>query len=210
MKASSNSMQMYFFCDTLCFCEPVETFQDSNTSLLLADGEIINQIKMTNLALADIKELLKQQVGINCLVAVFKRRWKRWIYFKSTERSDCHSTGVLQIKEIEFLKNTVMECEACGECGCCGRQTLAPPLTSKESRRVDYLCFQVWGGSTSVRPACPTLATRGWSVWRRLRGCSVGRVLRACRATVATAQMWTRWTQRENKRRGVQKTYKWK
>ncbi|KAK5619814.1 Thrombospondin-4 [Crenichthys baileyi] len=43
------------------------------------DGEIISQIKMTNLALAEIKELLKQQ-----------------------------------IREIEFLKNTVMECEACG------------------------------------------------------------------------------------------------
>ncbi|KAM7409619.1 hypothetical protein PAMA_001213 [Pampus argenteus] len=43
------------------------------------DGEIISQIKMTNLALAEIKELLKQQV-----------------------------------KEIIFLKNTVMECEACG------------------------------------------------------------------------------------------------
>lgn len=38
--------------------------KDSNTSFLLADGEIINQIKMTNLALADIKELLKQQVSI--------------------------------------------------------------------------------------------------------------------------------------------------
>ncbi|XP_014877112.1 cartilage oligomeric matrix protein isoform X3 [Poecilia latipinna] len=43
------------------------------------DGEIISQIKMTNLALAEIKELLKQQV-----------------------------------REIVFLKNTVMECEACG------------------------------------------------------------------------------------------------
>ncbi|XP_063056774.1 cartilage oligomeric matrix protein [Engraulis encrasicolus] len=42
------------------------------------DGEIINQIKGTNQALADIKELLKQQ-----------------------------------IQEIVFLKNTVMECEAC-------------------------------------------------------------------------------------------------
>ncbi|XP_034035947.1 cartilage oligomeric matrix protein [Thalassophryne amazonica] len=43
------------------------------------DGEIISQIKTTNLALAEIKELLKQQ-----------------------------------IREIVFLKNTVMECEACG------------------------------------------------------------------------------------------------
>uniref|UniRef100_A0AAX7SF92 Cartilage oligomeric matrix protein n=1 Tax=Astatotilapia calliptera TaxID=8154 RepID=A0AAX7SF92_ASTCA len=43
-------------------------------------GEIISQIKMTNLVLGEIKELLKQQ-----------------------------------IKEIVFLKNTVMECEACGE-----------------------------------------------------------------------------------------------
>ncbi|XP_029551688.1 thrombospondin-4 [Salmo trutta] len=43
------------------------------------DGEIINQIKGTNQALAEIKELLKQQ-----------------------------------IQEIVFLKNTVMECEACG------------------------------------------------------------------------------------------------
>ncbi|XP_038150976.1 cartilage oligomeric matrix protein isoform X1 [Cyprinodon tularosa] len=42
------------------------------------DGEIISQIKMTNLVLAEIKELLKQQV-----------------------------------REIVFLKNTVMECEAC-------------------------------------------------------------------------------------------------
>uniref|UniRef100_A0A3Q3K378 Cartilage oligomeric matrix protein n=1 Tax=Monopterus albus TaxID=43700 RepID=A0A3Q3K378_MONAL len=42
------------------------------------NGEIISQIKMTNLALAEIKDLLKQQ-----------------------------------IKEIVFLKNTVMECEAC-------------------------------------------------------------------------------------------------
>ncbi|XP_041967466.1 cartilage oligomeric matrix protein [Alosa sapidissima] len=42
------------------------------------DGEIINQIKGTNQALAEIKELLKQQ-----------------------------------IHEIVFLKNTVMECEAC-------------------------------------------------------------------------------------------------
>ncbi|PWA21136.1 hypothetical protein CCH79_00009530 [Gambusia affinis] len=46
------------------------------------DGEIISQIKMTNLALAEIKELLKQQV-----------------------------------REIVFLKNTVMECEACGYTG---------------------------------------------------------------------------------------------
>ncbi|XP_029285227.1 cartilage oligomeric matrix protein [Cottoperca gobio] len=46
------------------------------------DGEIISQIKMTNLALAEIKELLKQQ-----------------------------------IKEMVFLKNTVMECEACGMAG---------------------------------------------------------------------------------------------
>ena len=29
---------------------------------LFSDGEIISQIKMTNLALAEIKELLKQQV----------------------------------------------------------------------------------------------------------------------------------------------------
>uniref|UniRef100_A0A3B4ATT5 Uncharacterized protein n=1 Tax=Periophthalmus magnuspinnatus TaxID=409849 RepID=A0A3B4ATT5_9GOBI len=47
--------------------------------LCFSDGEIINQIKMTNLALVEIKELLKEQ-----------------------------------IKEIVFLKNTVMECEACG------------------------------------------------------------------------------------------------
>uniref|UniRef100_A0A8C2K583 Cartilage oligomeric matrix protein n=1 Tax=Cyprinus carpio TaxID=7962 RepID=A0A8C2K583_CYPCA len=44
------------------------------------DGEIIKQIKGTNQELAEIKELLKQQ-----------------------------------IQEIVFLKNTVMECEACGE-----------------------------------------------------------------------------------------------
>ncbi|KAJ8374735.1 hypothetical protein SKAU_G00053150 [Synaphobranchus kaupii] len=43
------------------------------------DDEIINQIKGTNQALTEIKEILKQQ-----------------------------------IKEIVFLKNTVMECEACG------------------------------------------------------------------------------------------------
>ncbi|XP_028855715.1 cartilage oligomeric matrix protein [Denticeps clupeoides] len=43
------------------------------------DGEIINQIKGTNKVLAEMKELLKQQ-----------------------------------IEEIIFLKNTVMECEACG------------------------------------------------------------------------------------------------
>ncbi|XP_061884433.1 cartilage oligomeric matrix protein [Entelurus aequoreus] len=43
------------------------------------DGEIISQIKMTNLVLSEIKELMKQQ-----------------------------------IKEIVFLKNTVMECDACG------------------------------------------------------------------------------------------------
>ncbi|XP_029684485.1 cartilage oligomeric matrix protein [Takifugu rubripes] len=43
------------------------------------DGEIISQIKMTNIALAEIKELLKQQ-----------------------------------LKEVGFLKNAMMECEACG------------------------------------------------------------------------------------------------
>lgn len=64
IKASSNGMCKCIFCDTLCFCKPVEKFKDFNTSFLLADGEIINQIKMTNLALADIKELLKQQVSI--------------------------------------------------------------------------------------------------------------------------------------------------
>ncbi|XP_019730944.1 cartilage oligomeric matrix protein isoform X1 [Hippocampus comes] len=42
-------------------------------------GEIINQIKMSNLALSEIKELLKQM-----------------------------------IQEMVFLKNTVMECDACG------------------------------------------------------------------------------------------------
>ncbi|TWW58087.1 Cartilage oligomeric matrix protein, partial [Takifugu flavidus] len=45
-----------------------------------SDGEIISQIKMTNIALAEIKELLKQQ-----------------------------------LKEVGFLKNAMMECEACGE-----------------------------------------------------------------------------------------------
>lgn len=78
MKASSNRVCRGIFCDTLWFCKQVEMFQDSNTSLLLADGEIINQIKMTNLALADIKELLKQQVGTICWVVVFK---KGWVYF---------------------------------------------------------------------------------------------------------------------------------
>ncbi|XP_031430188.1 cartilage oligomeric matrix protein [Clupea harengus] len=53
------------------------------------DGEIINQIKGTNQALAEIKELLKQQ-----------------------------------IHEIVFLKNTVMECEACG------MQGVGPPPPS--------------------------------------------------------------------------------
>ncbi|CAM9296544.1 unnamed protein product, partial [Lampetra planeri] len=55
------------------------------------DGEIISQIKMTNLALAEIKELLKQQ-----------------------------------IKEIVFLKNTVMECEACGMGGLQPRPSCVP------------------------------------------------------------------------------------
>lgn len=55
------------------------------------DGEIINQIKMTNLALAEIKELLKEQ-----------------------------------IKEIGFLKNTVMECEACGMGGLRPRPSCDP------------------------------------------------------------------------------------
>lgn len=32
--------------------------------VLFSDGEIISQIKMTNIALAEIKELLKQQVKI--------------------------------------------------------------------------------------------------------------------------------------------------
>uniref|UniRef100_A0A6Q2XNP9 Cartilage oligomeric matrix protein n=1 Tax=Esox lucius TaxID=8010 RepID=A0A6Q2XNP9_ESOLU len=60
-----------------------------------SDGEIINQIKGTNQALAEIKELLKQQ-----------------------------------IQEIVFLKNTVMECEACGEASGVGpapRAWLDPP-----------------------------------------------------------------------------------
>ncbi|XP_034386708.1 cartilage oligomeric matrix protein [Cyclopterus lumpus] len=55
------------------------------------DGEIISQIKMTNLALAEMKELLKQQ-----------------------------------IKEIVFLKNTVMECEACGMGGMPTRPSCVP------------------------------------------------------------------------------------
>uniref|UniRef100_A0AAQ6ABJ8 Cartilage oligomeric matrix protein n=1 Tax=Amphiprion ocellaris TaxID=80972 RepID=A0AAQ6ABJ8_AMPOC len=55
------------------------------------DGEIISQIKMTNLALAEIKELLKQQ-----------------------------------IKEMVFLKNTVMECEACGMGGMQPRSSCVP------------------------------------------------------------------------------------
>ncbi|KAK2835360.1 hypothetical protein Q5P01_015844 [Channa striata] len=55
------------------------------------DGEIISQIKMTNLALAEIKDLLKQQ-----------------------------------IKEIVFLKNTVMECEACGMSGLHPRPSCEP------------------------------------------------------------------------------------
>lgn len=125
IKASSNGMCKCIFCDTLCFCKPVEMFKDFNTSFLLADGEIINQIKMTNLALADIKELLKQQVSIifgGC------HQEKMNLLLKAQSEVSCLSTdGVLQIKEIEFLKNTVMECEACGECDGRGRQTLTPP-----------------------------------------------------------------------------------
>ncbi|XP_061539025.1 cartilage oligomeric matrix protein [Phycodurus eques] len=55
------------------------------------DGEIINQIKMSNLALWEIKELLKQM-----------------------------------IKEMVFLKNTVMECEACGIRGGLARPSCVP------------------------------------------------------------------------------------
>uniref|UniRef100_A0AAX7VAM8 Cartilage oligomeric matrix protein n=1 Tax=Astatotilapia calliptera TaxID=8154 RepID=A0AAX7VAM8_ASTCA len=55
------------------------------------DGEIISQIKMTNLVLGEIKELLKQQ-----------------------------------IKEIVFLKNTVMECEACAMGGMQPQPTCVP------------------------------------------------------------------------------------
>lgn len=101
-------------------------FCDSHACLLLADGEIINQIKMTNLALADIKELLKQQVGIICVLAVFKKQRKST--FVSTKWSEVVIQLMLpwQIKEIEFLKNTVMECEACGECDGRGKQTLTP------------------------------------------------------------------------------------
>ncbi|XP_035503425.2 cartilage oligomeric matrix protein [Scophthalmus maximus] len=55
------------------------------------DGEIISQIKLSNIALAEIKELLKQQ-----------------------------------IKEIVFLKNTVMECEACGMGGMQPRPSCVP------------------------------------------------------------------------------------
>ncbi|CAL8252666.1 unnamed protein product [Merluccius merluccius] len=55
------------------------------------DGEIINQIKGTNLVLDEIKELLKQQ-----------------------------------IREIVFLKNTVMECEACGMGGLPPRPSCVP------------------------------------------------------------------------------------
>uniref|UniRef100_A0A3Q3F474 Si:ch211-43f4.1 n=1 Tax=Kryptolebias marmoratus TaxID=37003 RepID=A0A3Q3F474_KRYMA len=54
---------------------------------------IISQIKMTNLVLGEIKELLKQQV-----------------------------------REIVFLKNTVMECEACGEFSI--RMGGIPPVSS--------------------------------------------------------------------------------
>ncbi|CAL8344906.1 unnamed protein product [Gadus morhua 'NCC'] len=55
------------------------------------DGEIINQIKGTNVVLDEIKELLKQQ-----------------------------------IREIVFLKNTVMECEACGMGGHQPRPSCVP------------------------------------------------------------------------------------
>ncbi|KAG7282818.1 hypothetical protein CRUP_012207 [Coryphaenoides rupestris] len=55
------------------------------------DGEIINQIKGTNMVLDEIKELLKQQ-----------------------------------IREIVFLKNTVMECEACGMGGLQPRPSCVP------------------------------------------------------------------------------------
>uniref|UniRef100_A0A9J7XS48 Si:ch211-43f4.1 n=1 Tax=Cyprinus carpio carpio TaxID=630221 RepID=A0A9J7XS48_CYPCA len=61
------------------FCLTILILSVVNLRLFTTDGEIIKQIKGTNQELAEIKELLKQQ-----------------------------------IQEIVFLKNTVMECEACG------------------------------------------------------------------------------------------------
>lgn len=111
--------------------------------LTLSDGEIISQIKMTNIALAEIKELLKQQVKTHV----------RQIGLDSKSQSD---RLLFQIKEITFLKNTVMECEACGE--------LSADVVVQWIPMKEFLCDQGWGGCSLGLPACLTRATWGWSV----------------------------------------------
>lgn len=44
------------------WCHLIISVKICNLLIFLSDGEIISQIKMTNLALAEIKELLKNQV----------------------------------------------------------------------------------------------------------------------------------------------------
>lgn len=92
-----------------------------HVSTVLTDGEIIKQIKGTNHVLAEIKELLKQQVSRR----LQKLRWGGSACYRGNMyclvctivliELTKHPVVFLQIKEIIFLKNTVMECESCGK-----------------------------------------------------------------------------------------------
>lgn len=120
--------------------------------------------------------------------------------------ANCPHASVYQVKEMSLIRNTIMECQVCGEweSGASSRwHPCAPQPTASASTSRDWhghlwvaLTMPAPQASTSSVPtAAPTPASEAWTAWKCMStpATAAGPVPPACKATAPTAQISMRW-----------------
>ena len=114
--------------------------------------------------------------------------------------------SVCQVKEMSLIRNTIMECQVCGEWGAgrapgdpvppAPRWRSPPPLRGRNGRLGVALTSPAPQASTSsVHTAAPTPASAAWTAWRCMStpATAAGPAPPACREMAPTAATSMRW-----------------
>lgn len=117
--------------------------------------------------------------------------------------------SVYQVKEMSLIRNTIMECQVCGEWArregprwrCRAPQPVALASTYGELNGVLWValtvpaCTRPQASTNSAPTAAPTPASEAWTAWRctSTQATAVGPAPPASRATAPTALTSMRW-----------------
>lgn len=86
-------------------------------SFLLLAGEqtkaLVTQLTLFNRVLSELREDIRDQVGLGGLLVLPGLDFPR---AECQHPPDAPCSAALQVKEMSLIRNTIMECQVCGEC----------------------------------------------------------------------------------------------